>query len=313
MLCSFIQRWPQQNWSDIPKLHGDENISQCSDFNSTPWGNIVSSHYSSSTGRHTHFMQLLSSVARVFSCAPETKAYVMYKLLNSCHVATKDHSARIKIFKWLHRNFIIILGVRYIKHHSLDEMIICWNGVAYKIRVMNPLDTVIFLLSVLNMLSCSVTGTSPMIHTRSPFIFAACSVYRMPQITALVDSCCSNSQQNCEGLYGEPCQLPWVVNDVSNLPPQTPSASTAMGKDLSLLIITCISHHWHRRWIIPGAGRPCLFILIGSICGTAVDGGGWCWQRFVHAFPWQQYSWQARQQAVHTRLINTNNRAVNQE
>lgn len=109
VLCSSVQRWPQQNWSDISKLHGDETISQCSDFNSTPWGNIVSSHYSSSRGRHSHSAPLLSSLARVFSCAPETKAYVMYKLLNSCHVATKDHSAVIKILKWcLHRNFIII-------------------------------------------------------------------------------------------------------------------------------------------------------------------------------------------------------------
>lgn len=111
VLCSIIQRWPQQNWSDISKLHGDETISQCSDFNSTPWGNIVSSHYSSSRRRHTHSMELLSSMACVFSCAPETVAYVMYKLLNSCHVATKDYSAMIKILKWcLHGNFIIIFG-----------------------------------------------------------------------------------------------------------------------------------------------------------------------------------------------------------
>lgn len=54
-------------------------------------------------------MQLLSSMALVFSCAPETIAYVMYKLLSSCHVATKDHGAMIKTLKWcLHRNFIII-------------------------------------------------------------------------------------------------------------------------------------------------------------------------------------------------------------
>lgn len=151
VLCSYIQCWLRQNWSDISKLHGDETISQCSDFNSTPWGNIVSSHYSSSRGRHTHSMQLLSSMARVFSCAPETKAYVMYKLLNSCHVSTKDHSAMIKILKWcLHRNFIIFFsGVKCIKHHSLDEMFICRNGVAYKVlikrqSVMNHLDTVIF-------------------------------------------------------------------------------------------------------------------------------------------------------------------------
>lgn len=148
---------------------------------------------------------------------------------------------------------------------------------------MNHLDTVIFLRSVLNMLSCSATGTSPMIHTRSPFIFAARSVYRTPQITALVDSCCSNSQQNREGLCGEPCQLPWGANDLSDLPLLTPSARTATGKDLSLLIITCISHHWHRRWIIPVNPYPwcrkAMFVYIDQqhmwhSC---------CWRRLVLA------------------------------
>ncbi|KAF0024814.1 hypothetical protein F2P81_023616 [Scophthalmus maximus] len=47
--------------------------------------------------------------------------------------------------------------------------------------------------------SCSTTGAAPMIHARSPFISAARSVYGTPQITALVDSRCSNPQQNCEG------------------------------------------------------------------------------------------------------------------
>lgn len=141
--CSFMRRRPRQNWSDISKLHGDETISQCSDFNSTPWGNIVSSHYSSSRGRHNHSVELLSSVARVFSCAPETMADVMYKLQRSCHVATKGHSAMIKTLKWrLHRNFVIISGGRCIARHSLDEMIICWNGVAYKLFI-NHSDTVI--------------------------------------------------------------------------------------------------------------------------------------------------------------------------
>lgn len=56
-------------------------------------------------------MQLLSSMTRVFSCAPETMANVMYKLLNSCHAPTKGHRAMIEILKWrLHRNVIIILG-----------------------------------------------------------------------------------------------------------------------------------------------------------------------------------------------------------
>lgn len=33
--------------------------------------------------------------------------------------------------------------------------------------------------------------------------------------------------------------------------PTNPSGRTAMGKDLSLLIIARTSHQWHRRWIIP--------------------------------------------------------------
>lgn len=173
-------------------------------------------------------------------------------------------------------------------------------------------------LSLLNMLSCSATGTAPMIHACSTFIFAAHSVYRTLQITALVDSRCSNPQQNCEGLWGEPCQLPWGANDVSDLPLLTPVAVLQWEKIyLSLLLLapptSGTEDESYLSILIPGAGRPCLFILIGSICGTAVAGGGWCWQRFVHAFPWQQYSWQAREQTVRTRLINTNNEAANQE
>lgn len=63
----------------------------------------------------------------VSSAVPLRQWHVMmYKMLNPSHVATKDISAVIKILKWLlHRNFIIILGVRCIRHNSLDEMIIC--------------------------------------------------------------------------------------------------------------------------------------------------------------------------------------------
>ncbi len=174
------------------------------------------------------------------------------------------------------------------------------------------------LLSVLNMLGFSATGRAPMIHARSSFIFAARSVYEIPQITALVDPCCSNPRRNCEGLYGEPCQLPWGVNDLCDPPLLTPVVVPQWEKICLYLLLLPpptggTEDESYLSILIPGAGRPCLFILIGSICGTAVVGGGWCWQRFVHAFPWQQYSWQARQQAVGTRLINTNNEAANQE
>lgn len=143
-------------------------------------------------------------------------------------------------------------------------------------------------------------------------------MYEMPQITALVDSCCSNPQQNCEGLCAEPCQLPWGVNDPSDLPLLTSVVVPQWEKIYLCLLLFApptsgTEDESYLSIPIPCAGRPCLFILNGSICGTAVAGGGWCWQRFVHAFPWQQYSWQARQQAVRTRLINTNNEAANQE
>lgn len=96
-----------------------------------------------------------------------------------------------------------------------------------------------------------------------------------------------------------------------------PSGRSHIGESLSLLLLlpptSGTDDESYLSILVPGAWRPYLFILICSICGTAVAGRGWCWQRFVHAFPWQRYSWQARQQAEHTWLINTNNEAVNQE
>lgn len=139
----------------------------------------------------------------------------------------------------------------------------------------------------------------------------------MPQIAALVDSCCSNPLQNCEGVYvGKPCQLPQGANDLSYLPLVTLVVVSLQEKIYLCLLLLApptsgTEDESYLSILIPGAGRPCLFILISSICGTAVAWGGWCWQRLVHAFPWQQYSWQGRWQTVHTRLINTNNAAAN--
>lgn len=90
-----------------------------------------------------------------------------------------------------------------------------------------------------------------MIRGRSSFIFAARSVYESPQITALVDPCCSNPQRNCVGvIWGT---LPVTLGGEWSLrpTPTNPSGGTTMGKDLSLLIITSTSHQWHKRWIIP--------------------------------------------------------------
>lgn len=154
---------------------------------------------------------------------------------------------------------------------------------------------------MLNILSFSATGTAPTIHACSPFIFAPRFVYGTPQITALVDPCCSNPQQNCEGIHGEPCQLPWGANDLADLPLLTPVVVPQCEKIcLCLLLLppptSGTEDESYLSILIPGAGRPCLFILICSICGTAVASGGCCWQRFVHAFPWQQYSWQDSKQ-----------------
>lgn len=150
------------------------------------------------------------------------------------------------LYQCLHRNFIIILQVR----GSYAKIVLLTQP---------PLKTVLTitwilwssLLSVLNMFSCSATGTTPMIRASSPFINAALSVYRMLQITALVNSRCSNPQKNCEGLCGEPCQLPWGGEWSLRPTPCNPSGRTAMGKDLSLLIISCTSHQCRKRWIIP--------------------------------------------------------------
>lgn len=202
-------------------------------------------------------------------------------------------------------------------------MLICWNGVAYKVLIktrsaMNHLDTVIFPTVCVEYARFQRDWHDTNDPCPFPFIFAARSVYETPQITALVDPRCSNPQENCEGLYGEPCQLPWGANDLPDLPLLTPVVAPQWEKICLCLLLLLpptsgTEDESYLSILFPGAGRPCLFILIGSICGTAVASRGWRWQRFVHAFPWQQYSWQARQQAARTRLINTNNEAANQE
>lgn len=105
--------------------------------------------------------------------------------------------------------------------------------------------------------------------------FATLSVYATPQITALVDSRCSNPQQNCKGLYGEPCQLPWGANDLPGPPLLTPVVVPQWEKIcLCLLLLPPPTRgaedESYLSILLPGAGSPCLFILISSICGTAV-------------------------------------------
>lgn len=179
----------------------------------------------------------------------------------------------------------LFFRVKSIKHHSLDEMLIRRNGVAYKVLIKchESLWDCDLPDCLLNARRFCVTGRAPMIHACSPFIFAACSVYEKPQITAPVDPCCSNPQQNCEGLYGEPCQLPWGANDLSNLPLLTPVVVRQWEKIcLCLLLLPPptggTEDESYLSILIPGAGRPCLFILIGSICGTAV-----AWRRLALA------------------------------
>lgn len=73
---------------------------------------------------------------------------------------------------------------------------------------MNHLDTVIFPTVCVEYARFQRDWHDTNDPCPFPFIFGARSVYETPQITALVDPRCSNPQENCEGLYGEPCQLP---------------------------------------------------------------------------------------------------------
>lgn len=198
---------------------------------------------------------------------------------------------------------------RCTKQHSLDETLICWNTVANKVLIKKQHIIAWILrsplLSELNILSVGATGTVPMIHAYYPFIFAARSVYRMPQITALVDPCCCFPRKNCKGLSEVPCQLPGGVQGWGVLfdqPPLTPVVAPQWEKIcLCLLLLlppaSSTEDESYPSIFVPCAGRPCLFILICSICGTAAAGRGW--QRFVRAFLGQQ-SWHAASRSQST-------------
>lgn len=180
------------------------------------------------------------------------------------------------------------------------------------------LQSVVHHLNVIFPTQCWIVSVAVRLarHQWAVPVSSSSSVHRMPQIATLVDSRCSNPRHNCKGLCGKPCQLPRGTNDLSYLPLLVSVVAPQQEKIYLclLLLVPPTSSTEDKSYLsilIPGAGRPCLFILISSICGTAVAGGGWCWQRLVHAFPWQQYSWQARRRTTRTWLINANNETAN--
>lgn len=74
---------------------------------------------------------------------------------------------------------------------------------------------------------------------------------------------------------GKPCQLPQGANDLSYLPPVTLVVVSQQEKIYLCLLLLApptsgAEDESYLSILIPGAGRPCLFILISSICGTAV-------------------------------------------
>lgn len=172
-------------------------LSQRSDFTLTPLGNIVSSHYSSSRRSRRDCAQLLSSVASAFKQWRDVQAA---KLLSCRHKGPRCNHPKSLTGACIEMSSLFQVGdasnAICLMRRSGAELE--WLTKCY-LKTVSWITWVLWScpLSVLNMLSA--TGTASMILAHSPIIFAACSVYRMPQITALVDSRCSNPQWNCEG------------------------------------------------------------------------------------------------------------------
>lgn len=146
-----------------------------------------------------------------------------------------------------------------------------------------------------------------------PFIFSL-SWYRTPQITAMLlwslwkrRGVLREAPSGTSGWGGVGGQM---ISPKFNAKPKGQWRSRGNICLFLLLLLHPtggIGDESHLSILFPGEGRPCLFISIRSICGTAAVGRGCRWQRLFHAFPWQRYSWQAGERAAHTWLINTNN------
>lgn len=165
------------------------------------------------------------------------------------------------------------------------------------------------LLSVSNIFTFTATGTAPMIPAHFSFIGCLCTGRHKSQPwwihAALIHI------KTAWSYMGNPAGYLGGANDLLNYLAK-PSGRSHVGERS---VFSC--DYFYLQPVAPKMNHTCqslcLFILICSICGTAVVCSGCCWQKLVCALPWQQYSWQAQKQAAHSWLINANNEAANQE
>lgn len=150
----------------------------------------------------------------------------------------------------------LFFWVKCIKHHSLDEMFICWNGVAYKVlikkrSVMNHFYCVLFPTACAEYSQFqrdwrSTNDPCPFpIHLRCSFCVWNATNY------SPVGSTLFQSLAKLRGVIWGTLPGTLGVNDLPELPLLIPVVDATLGNELSLLIITSTSHQWHRRWIIP--------------------------------------------------------------
>lgn len=191
---SFILWWLQQNWSDIFKLHGDHSVQisilllweilfqaitlHQADVIPTlssycpPWPTSLAVPlrqwwHTWCSGRWCPVMYPQRTTAQ-WSKSLNGACTDISSLFWEWNASKTIHLMRCSYAEMLQRTECLLKGrVSWITSCDLPHCL-CW------------------------ICCCSATGTAPMIRARSPFIFAARSVYGTPQITALVVSCCSN-------------------------------------------------------------------------------------------------------------------------
>lgn len=260
-------------------------VTALNSFTSAALGNIVFSHYSSSLDHPSRSMPLWSPAAHVFGCTGEPTA------------RCPSFNRNIETASWLFRG-------KRIKRRSLYELLVRWSGLAPKAlikqqRGMNGWCGVLFPAVSVEYSQCpgGWRGTNDpcpvAIHLLLSFLLWNAANYLHAALILM---------KAVRGFYGEPRPVPRGANDLPFsclLMILPPTGGIGEASHLSILF--------------PGVVRPCLFISIRSICGTAAVGRGCRWQRLVRAFPWQRCSWQAGERVTHTWLINTNNETANQE
>lgn len=282
----------QQNWSDTPKLCGDETISQCSHFNFTPRGKYC-------------FEPLLFISWTSCPLYPATVRPCLSAPCTSCpHRCPPPAGIDIPTL----RSWVKCIRRRpppLPRWHLLEMASIT----KYLLKEQNAMNHSHGALLPRNILGFSVSGTSPMIRAHF-LIYLRCSPCAQratnysPRWIRAVLILYTHKKQNCKDLYGG--TLPgtlggeWSPPPSPTYPDQIPSGRSHFGgKDLSLLIMAPASHRRHRRWIIPVN----LYPRRGEAMFVYIDPQHmWhscCRQRRALAeglfalIPWQRYSWQA--------------------